>query len=69
MLDLILAVNYFRTEIPTTPPFEAPVLSDLHFPQKVGDAVKILSAILQSVSKFQFQCNQVSGFSVTKFQL
>ena len=40
--------------MPTPPPFEAPVLSDLHFPKKVCDTVKKLFSMLQSVS------NQVS---------
>ena len=53
-LYLISAVNFFGTKIPTPPPFAAPVLSDLHFPKKVCDAVKKLFSVLQSVS------NQVS---------
>ena len=51
MLELVLAKKFFRTKIPTPPPFEAPVFSDLHFPKKVCDAVKKLFLILQSVSK------------------
>ena len=53
MLDLILAENFFGTKIPTPPPFEAPVLSDLLFPKKVCDAVKLLKVFLKlrSVSK------------------
>ena len=53
MLELILAENFFGTKIPTPPPFEAPVLSDLLLPKKVCDAVKNLQffSILQSVSK------------------
>ena len=53
-LDLTSPVNFFGKKIPTPPPFEAPVFSDLHFPKKVCDAVKKLFSILQSVS------NQVS---------
>ena len=53
-LYLISAVNFFGTKIPTPPPFQAPVFSDLYFPKKVCDAVKKLYSIVQSVS------NQVS---------
>ena len=37
--------------MPTPPPFEALVLSDLHFPKKLCDADKKLFSMLQSVSK------------------
>ena len=53
-LDLKSAVVFFGTKIPTPLPLEDPVLSDLHFPKKVCDAVKKLFSILQSMS------NQVS---------
>ena len=50
MLELILAVNFFGKKLPTSPPFKAPVLSDLYFQKKECDAVKKLFSILQSAS-------------------